>query len=140
MSPKPSTRMAALLAGSLSCLVLVNPSRAQDTGSPQYGKATEEAVVRPQQERSTLGAPVVDVTMSQLVSFADLAIPTVDANIALRHRVKSAAKRVCDRLEIRYPAAEPDRWSCYRSALARATPLVDTAIHTHPVANIPLSP
>jgi UrcA family protein len=142
--PTPITikRTAAILGASLSCLMLATPSRAQDNPTPtlHYRSSAEEVTVRPQQSRGSLGAPIVDVTMSQLVSFSDLDIPTVNANIELRHRVKSVAKRVCDRLEIRYPAAEPDRWTCYQRALEQVTPLVDTAIHTHPVANFPMSP
>ncbi len=143
-SPKSSTQIAAIVAAGLSCLALANPCAAQDNGfseSPQYASASpEEVIVRPRPTRNTIGAPMEDITLSQAVSYSDLDLPTVEGNIAFRHRVSDAAYSVCNRLEMRYPVGAPDKDGCYRAAMRRVTPQVDEAIHTHPVSFVTQQP
>lgn len=140
---KSCIRTAAILAVGLSSAALVTPAEAQyydPAAGPQPGKITEQVTVTPGHGRSSLGAPIEEVTTSLAVSYADLNVPTVQGNIAFRHRVRSAAKRVCNRLEVSYPAGEPNSYNCYKHAMSRVTPVVDNAIHTHPVTNVSLLP
>jgi len=109
-----SIRVCVVL--SLAALGLVSGTTvaaAQDSGgsaspSPQYQPgAPEDVYVRaphPAPRRSTIGAPIEDISISQPVRFDDLDLRTEWGADALRKRVLATARRLCSQLDSRYPA------------------------------------
>jgi UrcA family protein len=125
------------IAAAVFSLALWNPAMAQESreGPISVNGATEQVIVTPLHRGwSPYGAPEM-VTMHKTVQYHDLNLPTVASNIAFRHRISEAAYSTCTRLSLRYPTGGPNRETCYRTAMDRATPLVDTIIHTHPVSD-----
>jgi len=80
-------------------------------------------------------APVVIVSQSRLVHYEDLDLRTEDGADTLRSRIYAAARMMCKRLDMSYPATATgwsieDRGdpSCYRGAIDRAMPGAYAAI------------
>lgn len=74
-------------------------------------QAREEIIVesvRPGRHSST-GAPVMNVTATRVVSYADVSLTTASGMKVLENRIQEAAKSACLELEQKYPvAAEGD--------------------------------
>jgi len=99
-----------------------------------YGPPNEEIIVqapeyyRHQQRDSATGAPIVDVAMSREVAFDDLDLRSGWGARALRSRVSATARRLCDRLNVRFPAQTSDSPDCFRTAYDDAMAQADEAI------------
>jgi UrcA family protein len=98
----------------------------------QDNSAPDEITVyapRHHQERSAIGAPIEEVSLSQPVRYDDLDL-TNDRGIHRFHeRIAATAREICRRLETRYPVDIADgQPSCYRSAMESAEPLAMAAI------------
>jgi UrcA family protein len=78
--------------------------------------------------RSTIGAPIQNISMSAPVSTRDLNLHTGEGVYTLRQRVKYTARSICNRLSFRYPIGEPDTDRCYRRAIHYAMPQADSAV------------
>jgi UrcA family protein len=126
-----------LLAASAAALMLVAPSvSAQDyySESAYENGPNEEVIVqapefyRHQQRDSATGAPIVDVAMSREVRFDDLDLRSGWGARALRTRISDTARRLCDRLSVRYPVATTDSPDCFRTAYNDAMAQADEAI------------
>ena len=104
-------------------------------GAPAAGSgqvASPEVVIinpgRPGPARSTIGAPIEDVLLSASVRTDDLN-PTVPADmLELHYRVKETARRLCDRLDFRYPIGVPDEYHCIQNAVERTSNQIETTL------------
>jgi UrcA family protein len=81
--------------------------------------------------RSSIGAPIHDVDMSQAVRADDLNLHTGSGILVLRQRVKDTARDLCDMMVFRYPVGTPDQTTCYKTTVSDAQPQVDTAIQEY---------
>ena len=128
-------RATAMALGTAMGLALV----AISAGAQDYdSSAPEEVIVTPPPHaptRSIIGAPIIEVSMSQPVHFGDLDLRTSDGVHELRNRVSFAATTLCRRLSAMYPVSYDgtgDEWprdsNCYRDAVARAMVQADAAV------------
>ena len=132
-------RAAVTAAAAILCPALVAPAAmAQVRSAPagvgqQYRSGPSEEVIvnQPRLGRSTIGAPIQQVTLSELVRYDDLNLGSVPGIVALRHRVRDTASRLCHRLAFENPIGTPDAWRCRQEAIADATPRVDAVIHNY---------
>ncbi|HJW41494.1 MAG TPA: UrcA family protein [Rhizomicrobium sp.] len=120
----------SLLAGTgaLGLLLTTAPVFAQDYD----GLATERVeVIAPNHhhaDRSSTGAPIVDVALTREVRFDDLDLSTPRGAHILRARIRNTAQELCSKLDLRYPVATSDSPPCYRTAVSDAMDQADTAI------------
>jgi len=125
-------RTAALLSGAIA-LALAAPVLAQVVAGP-----TEEVIVRAPpyygQQRSEIGAPIEDVSLSREVRFDDLDLGTVWGQDALRDRIRRTAMSLCQDLENRYPVTADGSPPCYRTAYDDAMDQAESAIRNAHVA------
>ena len=126
-------RMMPAFAGLAAAVLLGSPAMAQDaraTTNYANGAPEEVTVTSPRHgpTRSTIGAPIEEVSASAAVTTRDLNLHTGEGVYTLRQRVKYTARSVCNRLSFRYPIGAPDPDTCYRHAVERTTPQADSAI------------
>lgn len=129
-------RRGLLVAASAAGVMLAAPTvSAQDYyDEAAYDRPNEEIIVqapeyyRHQQRDSATGAPIVDVAMSREVRFDDLDLRSGWGARALRTRVSATARRLCDRLNVRFPASSADSPDCFRTAYYDAMAQADEAI------------
>ena len=128
-----------LIAGALGVSFISLPSVAQtydDNGynGGYYGppRGEEEVIIQAPRyhgpSRSTIGAPIRDVGMSQPVRYDDLDLRTYDGVRELRERIRYTARTLCHKLDVAYPISVSDSPDCYRSAMADAMDQADAAI------------
>jgi UrcA family protein len=130
-------RKLALAAGATGLLYSMSPAFAQpDDGyyRSAYNRdvPNEEVVIavpRHHAQRSAIGAPIVDVALSQRVSFQDLDLRTDWGARELRKRIRFAASSMCRQLDVDYPVTADDSPPCYRTALGDAMYQADIAIN-----------
>lgn len=134
------TFKAALLVGAFAAGMAALPAAAQDygrTGAPDgYSNSSPEEVIiqAPRMRhytprRSTIGAPIVDVGLSAPVRFDDLDLTTDWGVRKLHTRIFVAARKLCQRLDNRYPITVSDGApSCYRQAVNDAMMQADAAV------------
>jgi len=117
--------------------VFAQPASSQASGGTRveevYVVAPHE-VTRKTVGRSTIGAPIEEVTLTHRVSYADLDL-TKQADIdALNARVKDSAARGCQELDQLYPAAldltSPMPKTCTEMAMDGAMPQVAEAVES----------
>jgi len=129
--PVLSSRNILLAAAAIGLtLGVAAPTAAQDYRDVSYG-STEEVIVsapRPSQERSSIGAPIRDVAISQQIRTDDLDLTTGYGARTLEHRVSRAARDLCRKLDVRYPVATSDSPPCYQTAYEDAMDQADAAI------------
>jgi UrcA family protein len=125
-------RNAAVFAATAISMVLgTAPVSAQDYRTVVYDDPTEHVTVtapRPPQDRSTIGAPIVDVALSREVRIDDLDLRTGYGVRVLERRVSAMAQALCRRLDLRYPIATSDSPPCYEAAYDDAMAQADEAI------------
>jgi UrcA family protein len=104
------------------------PAPDQVTSSPDVVIVTPPY---PGPRRSAIGAPIEDVSLSASVSTDGLNLQSPDGIIELQDRVRETARRLCDRLEFRYPIGVPDEYRCIRNAVENTSDQIDAAIGIH---------
>ncbi|HEX7726452.1 MAG TPA: UrcA family protein [Rhizomicrobium sp.] len=119
-----------LLAGAFGAIAL--PAAAQDYGYTSYN-GEEEVIVRAPRhyhpDRSAIGAPIENVSLSEPVRFDDLNLQSDRDVRRLESRVHARARALCRRLEVAHPIDVSDTpQSCYRDAAADAMDQVDAAV------------
>jgi UrcA family protein len=78
-------------------------------------------------ERSTIGAPIENVAISETVRFNDLDLNSAWGINRLDERIRAKAESLCHRIDIgRVPVDDPQ--DCYRDAVADAHAQVDAII------------
>jgi len=122
---------AMALGGALGLALIASSSAgAQEYGSgPGYYGPPEEVIVRPPpyaRQRSAIGAPIIDASLSRPVRFDDLDLRTPWGVRELRSRISFTATTLCQQLNTMYPVTYDggsDMWprnhDCYRDAFAR---------------------
>jgi UrcA family protein len=125
-------RTASLLAAA-TALAIAAPAAAQPFAGP-----TEEVIVHAPpyqgQQRSEIGAPIDDVSLSREVHFDDLDLRTSWGQDTLRDRVRRTAMSLCQDLENRYPVTADGSPPCFRTAYDDAMGQAETAIRNARVA------
>ena len=133
---------AMVIGGALGLLLVASSSAgAQEYGPyrPGYYQAPpEEVIVRPPhytRERSDIGAPIIEASVSRGVRYDDLDLRTGWGARELRDRISFAAATACSQLNVMYPVTYDggsDQWprnhDCYRDAFARGMADADQAI------------
>ncbi|MBS0273537.1 MAG: UrcA family protein [Proteobacteria bacterium] len=125
----------ALLAGAFAAGLAALPAAAQDYGYGAPGASPQDVIVQAPRmrhytpQRSTIGAPIVDVGLSAPVRYDDLDLTTDWGVRKLHTRIFVAARRLCQRLDNRYPITVSDGApSCYRQAVDDAMMQADAAV------------
>lgn len=123
-----------LLAGAFGAALAV-PASAQDDRYSGYGyeQGPEEVIVQAprwhQPQRSTIGAPIRDVSLSEPVRFDDLDLRSNRDVRRLEARIRERAGTLCRRLDVRYPVTvSASSRNCFRDAMADAMDQVDAAV------------
>jgi len=70
--------------------------------------------------QNSTGVPIVDVSLSYGVSFADLNLASQYGPIALEKRVHDAAKAACEEIGRKYPQSTPSDEACTKAATDKA--------------------
>jgi UrcA family protein len=73
-------------------------------------------------------APVVQVTLTHLVSYADLDLTTLSDQSELRRRVAETARFACEQLEQLYPRQSESVARCTRQGIEDTSAEIDAAI------------
>jgi UrcA family protein len=123
-----------LLVGAFGAALAV-PASAQDDRYASYGyeQGPEEVIVQAprwyQPQRSTIGAPIRDVSLSEPVRFDDLDLRSDHDVRRLEARIRERAGTLCRRLDVRYPVTvSASSRNCFRDAMADAMDQVDAAV------------
>jgi UrcA family protein len=126
-----STCSAILAATTIGLTLSATPVAAQDYRDAAYENSMERVIItapRPPQDRSAIGAPIVDVAISREIRIDDLDLRTGWGVRVLERRVSDAARDLCQRLDLRYPIATSDSPPCYEAAYEDAMAQADAAI------------
>ncbi len=78
--------------------------------------------------RNAMGTPIEQVTITHRVSYADLDLATRAGAAELERRVKETARTACRQLDDLYPAEMRNARECAKTAIAQASPQVQSAI------------
>jgi UrcA family protein len=119
----PSIRLALALSGAVAGLALITPAIAQDdadiTVRPPY------VVHRHSLGRSAIGAREEEISVSRVVTTADLDLRSDEDVDELYHRVADTARLVCDEAgALLHDASVTSDRECVRSAMRDAAPQV----------------
>jgi UrcA family protein len=119
--PRIVGRSAILAASVFGLALTVQSAHAQaayDNDNGVYQSGSDEVVIRApryHREYSTIGAPIEDVAISQVVPYDDLDLRTDWGASELRARVHQAAYQACDRMDVEYPVGAADSPPCVRT-------------------------
>ena len=119
--PRVVGRSAILAASVFGLALTVQSAHAQAAydDTRVYQSGSDDVVVRApryHREYSTIGAPIEDVAISQVVPYGDLDLRTDWGASELRARVHQAAYQACDKMDVAYPVGAPDNPPCVRAA------------------------
>jgi UrcA family protein len=123
--------LTTMLATGALALTLASSASAQ-----YYAGPTEDVIVRAPHygpQRSDIGAPIENVSLSREIRFDDLDLRTVWGARALRSRIRETALNLCRQLDTQYVTLDDNR-SCYRATYEDAMMQVDDAIRSTRVA------
>ncbi|HEX9206645.1 MAG TPA: UrcA family protein [Steroidobacteraceae bacterium] len=113
-------------------LALIAAAGATLLSAGAYGQAMEVVTVEAVREiivgKSTIGAPIKELSIRSRVSFADLDLTTASGAAALQKRVEDTAKSTCKEIKVDVPADGSSVEKCIKDALAGAQPQIDKAI------------
>lgn len=113
-------------------LALIAAAGATLLSAGAYGQAMEVVTVEAVREiivgKSTIGAPIKELSIRSRVSFADLDLTTASGAAALQKRVEDTAKSTCKEIKVDIPAEGSSVEKCIKDALAGAQPQIDKAI------------
>ncbi|HEY2035018.1 MAG TPA: UrcA family protein [Rhizomicrobium sp.] len=133
--PKSHSLKIILLASAFGASLAVLPATAQDYPRDGYVSyhGDEEVIVRAPhwraQERSSIGAPIETVSLSEPVRFDDLDLNSDRDVYRLEGRIHAKARALCRRLDVAHPIDVSDTpQTCYRDAVADAMDQVEAAV------------
>ena len=124
--------IAALAVGISNSVAVAQETDVIPPGPDQVTSPPEVVIIRPPYRgptRSTIGAPIQDVSLSAAVRTDDLNPLSVSDWIELQHRVRDTAQRLCRRLRFQHPIGSPDEFRCTRRAIENASDQIDAALH-----------
>jgi UrcA family protein len=126
-----------LLAGAFGTLA-AGAASAQEYGRYNdngyaYGQGPEEVIVQAprwyQPKRTSIGAPIRDVSLSEAVRFDDLDLRSDRDVRRLEARIREHAGVLCRRLDVQYPVTvSASSRNCFQDAMADANDQVEAAI------------
>jgi len=121
-------RKFALLV--LGTMLMASAASAQSYGpvTPPSGTNEVVTVTAPklhQRQRSRIGAPIVNVSLSREVRFDDLDLSTDSGMRTLHARVRHTAKVLCDQLDQQYLTTQDDARGCVSEAVEDAMEQAD---------------
>lgn len=115
-----------------SSLAMIAAAGATLLSAGAYGQAMEVVTVEAVREiivgKSTIGAPIKELSIRSRVTFADLDLTTAAGAAALQKRVEDTAKSTCKEIKVDIPAEGSSVEKCIKDALAGAQPQIDKAI------------
>ena len=136
-----------LLAGAFGASLAVLPAAAQDYPGDGYVSyhGDEEVIVRAPRyhprERSSIGAPIETVSLSEPVRFDDLDLNSDRDVWRLQNRIHAKARALCRRLDVAHPIDVSDTpQTCYRDAVADAMDQLDAAVSQQRGADVRYAP
>ena len=101
-------------------------------GASAYGQAMEVVTVEAVREiivgKSSIGAPIKELSVRSRVSYADLDLSTPAGANALKKRVEDVAKSSCKEIKVDVPAEGSTVEKCIKDAIAGAAPQIDKAV------------
>ena len=113
-------KMFCRTAGLGVLVAMIGVPAAHAADAPEGVVVTGSRVITEQVGRSSVGAPINQVSLSYKVSYADLDLKTADGTKKLDERVKTAADAACKELDRAFPLSTPDSGACAKSAVAGA--------------------
>lgn len=78
---------------------------------------------------SSLGVPILDISVSYGVSTAGLDLKSHEGMEAMEKRVNDAAVAACEQIQRDYPDATPDKATCAKEAAGKAMSQVHKLAH-----------
>jgi len=120
-----------LIGAAAAALLTALPAQAQDrTGDvAQINGAPERVeVIMPTGERSEIGAPIDQLSISRGVRVDDLNLASRMGARELRERVRQTAWQLCNRHDVDASFVTTNPQSCYSAAVTDAMNQVDAAI------------
>jgi UrcA family protein len=126
--------VAAAAVTALGLALVASSAKAQDYDNQptayQNGPNEQVEVYAPRHhQRSTIGAPIEDVSMSRPVRYDDLDLRTAWGARTLKNRIRTTAHLLCERLDAFYPISTDDSPPCYSTAVNQAMYQADATIH-----------
>jgi len=110
-------RMKTLPAATLGvALVIAGTASAADTTEVVVSASKLGVVTTKQVGRSTIGAPILMLSLSYKVSASDLNLVTNAGVMELERRVKATAKDACEELDKQRPLEPPGGAECIKKA------------------------
>lgn len=147
MTSRNHSLKIVLLAGAFGASLAALPANAQDY--PRDGYATyhgaEEVIVRAPRhhprERSSIGAPIETVSLSEPVRFDDLDLNSDRDVWRLQNRIHAKARALCRRLDVAHPIDVSDTpQTCYRDAVADAMDQLEAAVDQRRGSDVDYAP
>ena len=126
---RPKASLRVLMPVALAAGILGSAAVAQE--SPEIVIVTPP---RHGPSRSSIGAPIEDVSLSATVRTDDLNFQTPEGFLELADRVRETANRLCARLRFQHPIGTPDEYRCVKAAVDDATYQIDAALRRPMVA------
>jgi UrcA family protein len=125
-----------LLASALGTFAASSASaQAYDRAAPgyAYSQGPEEVIVQAprwyQEKRTSIGAPIRDVSFSEAVRFDDLDLRSDRDVRRLQARIREHAGALCRRLDVQYPVTvSASSRNCFQDAMADAMDQVEAAV------------
>jgi len=113
-------------------LALIAAAGATLLSAGAYGQAMEVVTVEAVREiivgKSTIGAPIKEMSIRSRVSYADLDLKTAAGVDALKKRVEDVAKSTCKEIKVDVPAEGSTVDKCIKDAIAGAGPQIEKAV------------
>lgn len=106
---------------------LSGPAPDQVTSSPEVVIITN---VHREPWRSTIGAPIEDVSLSANVTTNDLNLQSPGGWLELRDRIRQTARGLCARLRFQHPIGTPDEFHCVQRAVENASDETDAMLRS----------
>jgi UrcA family protein len=110
-------RMRSMVAAAVATAFVTSMGVAQDL---QEVTVQGTRVLNTKVETTSAGTPILDVSISYGVGYADLNLASQYGPIALEKRVRDAAKAACEEISRQYPQTTTSNADCARAATDKA--------------------
>lgn len=131
--------MAVIAAGLTASLAVAQESEMTPSGQvpDQVASSPEVVIVTVPHHgpvRSSIGAPIQDLSLSANVRTDDLNLQSPDGWLELRSRVRQTARGLCAHLRFQHPIGTPDEFGCVRRAVDNASDQIDASLRNGALA------
>jgi len=130
--------IAAFAAGISNSIAVAQDNQMSSwQAGPEQVTSPEVVIISPPPRgptRSTIGAPIQDVSLSASVRTDDLNLQSPADMLELRNRVRETARQLCARLRFQHPIGWPDEFRCRLRATENAFDQINAAIMNYPAA------